>query len=81
MDIQHGCRAEYGPLELRIQAAARLNRFEIYVEDSRLEHSTVYEQTIQSTLESAQEYAALRAHEYLNSYQEASRHEVHWRCS
>jgi hypothetical protein len=68
MELQHGCRAEYGPLELRIQNAASLSGFTVYVEDPRLEHRAVYEQAVQSTLESAKEYVVLRAHEYLNSY-------------
>jgi hypothetical protein len=53
----------------------------IYVEDPRLEDRCVFEQSVQSTLESAKDYAALRAGEYLASYQEASVHEVSCRCS
>lgn len=67
MDLKNRCRAEYGPLELRIQTTASSNGFMIYVEDPRLEKRTVYKQSVQSTLEAAKEYVALRAHEYLNS--------------
>jgi hypothetical protein len=80
-DLQHGCRAEYGPLELRIQTSASINRFTIYVEDPRLEHRIVYEQAVQSTLESAKEYVVLRAYEYLNSYKETAVLQAGWRCS
>jgi hypothetical protein len=79
--LQHGCRAEYGPLELRIQTSTRANRFLICVEDPRQEHRVVYKQKVQSTLESAKEYAALRANEYLSSYGEAARPDVEWSCS
>ena len=65
-ELKHGCRAQLGPLELRIQSTVSSNGFVVYVEDTRLEHPQVYEQAIQSTLESAKEYVALRAHEYLN---------------
>ena len=81
MELQHGCRTEYGPLELRIQTTPSVNGFIVYVEDPRLEHRTVYEQAVQGTLESAKEYAVLRAHEYLNSYKQAAQHEADWRCS
>jgi L-ribulose-5-phosphate 3-epimerase UlaE len=81
MDLQHGCRTEYGPLELRIQTTDQLNRFMVYVEDSRREPICVYEQAVQSTLESAQEYLVLRAVEYLDSYKEAAEHNTDWRCS
>jgi anti-sigma regulatory factor (Ser/Thr protein kinase) len=81
MDLQHGCRAEYGPLELRIQATASSNRFKVYVEDPRPERRTVYEQAVQGTLESAKAYVVLRASEYLNSYRQVARLEVKWRCS
>lgn len=81
MELQHGCRAEYGPLELRIQITASVNGFMVYVEDSRLEHRVVYEHEVQSTLESAKESAVLRADEYLNSHDEACQYEADWRCS
>jgi hypothetical protein len=81
MELEHGCRAEYGPLGLRIQTTASMNGFTIYVEDPRREHSCVYEQAVQSTLESAKQYLALRAREYLESYQEIAPHEANWRCS
>jgi len=83
MDLQHGCRAEYGPLELRIQVAAALNGFSVFVDDPRLEPRCVYEQALQSTLESAKDYVVLRAREYLDSYQEVSpvKAETRWRCS
>jgi hypothetical protein len=81
MELQHGCRAEYGPLELRIQTTTSLNGFMVYVEDPRLEHHAVYEHAAQSTLESAKESAVLRADEYLNSRKETSRLAASWRCS
>lgn len=81
IEIRHGCRAEYGPLELRIQASVSSSGFIVYVEDHRQDKSTVYEQTVQSTLESAKEYVVLRAHEYLNSFEETARREAEWRCS
>jgi hypothetical protein len=43
MELQHGCRSEYGPLEFRIQTSASSNGFMVYVEDPRLEHACVYE--------------------------------------
>jgi hypothetical protein len=81
MELQHGCRSEYGPLELRIQTTASLSGFTVYVDDSRLENPRVHEHAVQSTLESAKEYLVLRAGEYLNSRAEAAPHEAHWRCS
>ena len=56
MDLQHGCRSEYGPLELRIQTTDQLNGFTVYVEDPRREPICVYEQAVQSTLESAKDH-------------------------
>ena len=58
-DLPHGCRSEYGPLELRIESAASLSDFTAYVEDSRTKPRTVYQQSVQYTLESAKEYAVL----------------------
>ena len=81
MDLHHGCRAEYGPLELRIQVAAALNGFSVFVDDPRLEQRCVYEQAVQATLESAKDYVVLRAQEYLNSYQEVAGAVADWRCS
>jgi hypothetical protein len=81
MELQHGCRAEYGPLGLRIQTTASSNGFLVFVDDPRREHPCVYEQAVQSTLESAKVYLALRAREYLESYQEPAQHESTWRCS
>jgi len=81
MELQHGCRAAYGPLELQIQTTASENGFTVYVADPRVASATVYEQTIQGTLDSAKEYVILRAHEYLNSFAEAARQEASWRCS
>lgn len=81
MELQYGCRSEYGPLELRVEATASSNGFKVYVEDSRLEHATVYEQNVQSELESAKDYVTLRAHEYLNSYGEVPQQTTKWRCS
>lgn len=81
MELQHGCRAEYGPLDLRLQVAAASNEFTVYVEDLRLEHSHVHEHSVQSSLESAKEYAVLKADEYLESREESGPHDAKWRCS
>jgi hypothetical protein len=83
LDLQHGCRAEYGPLELRIQVTAALNGFSVFVDDPRLEQRCVYEQALQSTLESAKDYVVLRAQEYLDSFEElaSAKAEAEWRCS
>ena len=81
MELQHGCRSEYGPLELRIQVSAGSNGFTVYVEDPRLEHAGVYEQDVQSTLESAKDHLVLRAEEYLDRCKEVAQHHAKWRCS
>jgi hypothetical protein len=81
MALDHGCRATYGPVELRIQTTASLSGFMVYVDDPRLKGRCVFEQSVQSTLESAKDYVILRAREYLDSYREASSHQVGWRCS
>jgi hypothetical protein len=81
MDLQHGCRAAFGPLELRIQPTAGSNGFTVYVDDPRRKPSGVYEQRIQATLESTKDYLVLRAREYLESYQETAEQEAKWRCS
>jgi hypothetical protein len=81
MDLQHGCRSEYGPIELRIETTTSLNDFIVYVQDARKEPRTVYQQAVQCTLESAKDYAVLRAQEYLQSWSEAGGHEAIWRCS
>jgi hypothetical protein len=78
---QHGCRSEYGPLELRIESTPSLSDFIVHVEDSRKAPRTVYQQAVQCTLESAKEYVVLRAQEYLNSFSEAGGHAADWRCS
>src|SRR5271165_1495599 len=76
MEIQNGCRAECGPLELRIQATARVNGFTVYVDDPRLEHPVVLDSAVQSTVESTKEYVAVRAAEYLASHGEDARQEA-----
>jgi hypothetical protein len=81
MELTHGCRSEYGALELRIEVTPSSSDFIVYVEDPAKEPRLVYEQAIQGTLESAKEYVVLRAHEYLNSYTESARLEAEWRCS
>jgi hypothetical protein len=80
-ELQHGCRAEYGALELRIQTTARLNGFVVYVEDPRLDHVMVYEHAELNTLESAKGHAVLRATEYLSSLHEPPPDAPDWRCS
>jgi len=81
MELEHGCRSEYGPLKLRIQSSARLNGFVVFIEDPRREHAAVYEHPEQSTLASAKEQAVLRADEYLNVRNEECSHTTKWRCS
>jgi len=81
MELHYGCRSEYGPLELRLQATAASNGFTVYVDDPRLEHPCVHEQQVQSSLESAKEHAALRADEYLDSLAEGAQHKAIWRCA
>lgn len=81
MDLHHGCRAEHGPLELRIQTTDSVNGFMVYLEDPRLENPRVYEESVQSTLDSAKDHLILKASEYLDSHQEAARHSTDWRCS
>lgn len=81
MDLQHGCRSEYGPLELRIETTTSSSDFIVYVGDARKEPCTVYQQAVQCTLESAKDYVVLRAQEYLKSFSEAGGHVANWRCS
>ena len=81
MDLEHGCRSEYGPLELRIQATAAENGFIVYIEDPRLTHPAVHEQQALSTLESAKTYALSQADDYLEGLGETHEHSVEWRCS
>jgi hypothetical protein len=81
MEIENDCRAEYGPLELRIQATVSVNGFTVYVDDPRVEPSSVLDSAVQSTLESAKEYVAQWAGEYLTSLKEDVPPETNWRCS
>ena len=81
MDLRNGCRAEHGPLELRIQTTDSLNGFMVYVEDPRLEDPRVYEESVQSTLDSAKDHLILKAGEYLDRHQEAGQYNTEWRCS
>jgi hypothetical protein len=81
VELQHGCRPEYGLLELRIQAGASVNGFTIFVEDRRAEHAGVWEHPAQSTLEAAKESAVLHAEEYLQGSQEEALRTADWRCS
>jgi hypothetical protein len=81
MPLDHGCRAEHGPLVLRIEATARLNGFVLHVEDPRRQKVMVYEHSELSTLDSAKDTAILRADEYLHGLQEPLPDAPHWRCS
>jgi len=81
MDLQHGCRSEYGPLELRIQTTSVENGFLVYIEDPRLTHPAVHEHQALSTLESAKTSAVLQADDYLRSLGETHEHSAEWRCS
>jgi hypothetical protein len=81
MDLQNGCRSEYGPLELRIQTTSVENGFIVYVQDPRSSHPVVHEHHALSTLDSAKTYAVLQADDYLNGLGEAHDHSAKWRCS
>jgi hypothetical protein len=81
MDLQHGCRSEYGPLELRIQTTSAENGFIVYIEDPRLTHPAVHEHQALSTLESAKTSAVLQADGYLRSLGETPELSAEWRCS
>ena len=81
MDLEHGCRSEYGPLELRIQTTSVDNSFIIYIEDTRLTQRPVHEHQALGTIESAKTYAVLQADDYLRSLGETHEHSVQWRCS
>jgi hypothetical protein len=81
MDLQNGCRSEYGPLELRIQATSVENGFIVYIEDPRLTHPAVHEHQALSTIESAKTSAVLQADDYLRSLGETGEHTAEWRCS
>jgi hypothetical protein len=79
--LEHGCRAEHGPLVLRIQATSRLNGFVVLVEDPRQDPVTVYEHRELNTLEAAQAHAVKKADEYLIGRQESPEGTPEWRCS
>jgi hypothetical protein len=79
--IHNGCRSEYGPLELRIQATDCSNEFRVFVEDHRLERYTVSEEAVESSLESAKQGVTAKAGEYLTSLHDAARYVPDWRCS
>jgi hypothetical protein len=81
MELQYGCRSEYGPLELRIQAGVSTNGFTIFVEDRRPDPPAVFEHAAQSTLEAAKDTAVLQAEEYLKERQEQASYPADWRCS
>jgi hypothetical protein len=81
MDLQHGCRSEYGPLELRIQTTSVENSFIVYIEDTRLTHDAVREHQALSTLEAAKTYAVLQAGDYLRGLGETHEYPAEWRCS
>jgi hypothetical protein len=81
MDLQNGCRSEYGPLELRIQATSVENGFIVFIDDPRLPHPAVLEHQALSTLESTKTYAVLQAADYLRGLGETNEHSAKWRCS
>jgi hypothetical protein len=81
MDLEHGCRSEYGPLELRIQATSAENGFIIYIQDSRLREAAVHEYQALSTLESAKTDAVSQADDYLRGLGETHEYSAKWRCS
>ena len=65
--IHNGCRSEYGPLELRVQATQMANGFRIFPEDPRPEHFGVSDEAILSTLDAAKDLLTRKAGEYLAS--------------
>ena len=79
--IEHGCRSEYGPLELRIQTTASANGYMAYLEDPRLQQRTVHQRALRGTLDSVKEHLALKADEYLTGQRDLTQHEICWRCS
>jgi len=81
MDLEHGCRCEYGPLELRIQTTSLENSFIAYIEDTRLTNRAVREHQALGTIESAKNYAVSQADEYLRRLGETRQHSAQWRCS
>ena len=81
MDLEHGCRSEYGPLEVRIQTTSVENSFIVYIEDARLTNRAVQEHQALGTIESAKTYAVLQADDYLRSLGETDEHSAQWRCS
>lgn len=81
MDLLHGCRSEYGPLELRIQTTSVENSFIVYIEDTRLTHRAVHEHQELGTLEVAKTYAVLQADDYLEGLGETHEDSAEWRCS
>jgi hypothetical protein len=81
MDLEHGCRSEYGPLELRIQVTSVENSFIVYIEDTRLTQRAVHEHQALGTLEVAKTYAVLQADDYLEGLGEAHEDSAEWRCS
>jgi hypothetical protein len=81
MQLEHGCRSEYGPLILRIEATVRVNGFMLYVEDPRTQNVLVFEHAELSTLECAKDNVVLHADEYLNGNRETSSGAPRWRCS
>lgn len=70
-EINNGCRAEYGPLELRIQATDIANGFRVFVEDHRQKKFAINEETVLSTLESAKELLTRKAGKYLTSQKDS----------
>jgi len=81
MDFEHGCRSEYGPLELRIETTSAENSFMVFIEDGRLTRRAVFEHQALGTIESAKTYAVLQADDYLRSLGEPQEHSAQWRCS
>jgi hypothetical protein len=81
MQLEHGCRSEYGPLVLRIETTTRVNGFVLYVEDPRKESVMVFEHAELSTLECAKDDVVLHADEYLNGNRETTPGAPEWRCS
>jgi hypothetical protein len=81
MDVEHGCRSEYGPLELRIETTSAENGFIVYIEDPRLPHRAVHEHQVLGTLESAKTCAVSQAADYLTGLGEDVEHPAEWRCS
>ena len=80
-EIRNGCRTEYGPLELFIEATDRVNGFQVFVEAPRMKQPRVSEEAVHCTLDSAKDRLVLKAGEYLAGLTDSAQYSADWRCS